>query len=698
MNPISESSWLRCLLLGFSISALVTTGSVQADLAAYGVFKGENYFQEGASAPGASQLEDYGVSAFALLSPQATPFLILVQPQGDDVFPLILQSLDDGPEWFGEEFYSTAAERDEGFPDGMVTFQMLGFTGSTDATMMLATPLGSALPPVPAVVNYAQAQAIDPTQAFTLQWNNFTGAGAQDVIWVQVESGGGVVFSTPIPGAPGALSGTATQVVIPAGTLSGQDYILATISFLKVGAQTVGSLPNSTALAGSYRRTSVELTLADDGGNGDPTDGPVLISTEPASGSMNVVLNTEVQFQFSRSMAPTVDIIWRANGNELSANAFSYSWSGDGSSLVATYSPSFPPSAIITWELGDGFEDTDGEPLAGEVTFGFFMTGAGNGNGNGDCEGGDPLDQEGTFSFLRGLMFVQTGPGTVVPVPEDSALFAVVFNPPAEFAVTGASFTPPAGEQVPMHRFFGATFFFVDAFESETELNEVHPLGNYVARVQPQVGSAITTTVTLSGASVPVPEVMNYTAGQAIDPAAPFTLTWNPFTGADASAFIYLDIADSEGDTVFSAPDECIGLELAPTATSIAVPVGTFQPGRIYEMTLSFYRITDNRQDPASEITFLAGQGAITETTLRTIGGDVAEDYRLSEARIGAGGTFQAIVSGTAGTVVEIQSSADLITWEPVTTLSLPGSGSTTFEDPNLPNPGAHRFYRILGP
>jgi hypothetical protein len=695
MKSISKSYWFRPLLFGFTLSAFVTMGSVQADLAAYGVFKGENYFQEGASAPGASELDDYGVNAFGLLSPQASPFLILVQPQGGDLFPLYLESLEDGPEWFGEGFYSTASQRDQDFPDGLITFQVFNWTGGADATVTLVTP---ALPPVPAVVNYAQAQAIDPEQAFTLQWNQFAGAGAQDVIWVHIDSGEGVVFSTPVPGAPGALRGTATEVVIPAGTLSGQDYLLATIYFFKISSQTAGSLPNSTALAGSYRRTTVELTLEDDGGgNGDPTDGPVLLSTMPASGSMNVGPDTQVQFRFSRSMAPTVDIIWRANGNELSANAFSYSWSGDGSTLVATYSPSFPPDAIITWELGDGFEDIDGEPFAGDVNFGFFMTGAGNGNGNGDCNDGDPLDQEGTFSFMRGLLFEQTGPGTVVPVPEDSALFGVVFTPPTGFAVTAASFTPPAGEQVPMLRFFGTSFFFLDAFESETALNQVHPPGNYVARIQPEAGNAITSTVTLSGTSVPIPEVMNYTAGQSIDPAAPFTLTWNAFTGADASAFIYLDIASPDGDTVFSAPDECLGLELAPTATSIAVPAGTFQPGRIYEATLSFYRITDSREDPASELSFLAVQVASTETTLRTIGGGVAEDYRLSEARIGAGGTFQATVQGTAGTLIEIQSSTDLILWEPVTILSLPGSGSTTFEDPSLPSPGAHRFYRILG-
>jgi hypothetical protein len=689
MTPISKSPWFQSIFLGLSVIALAMAGSLQAELAAYGVFKGENYFQEGPGAPGAAQLDEYGVKAFAVIAPDADPFLIFVQPEGDMPFPLVLQSLDEGSEWFGEGSFSTAAAREENFPDGLVTFQVMGFPNSAEATLTLATP---ALPPIPAVVNYTETQAIDPEQPFTLAWNSFAGAGAQDVVWVRIDSNEGVAFSTPLPGAAGALGGTATQVVIPAGTLSQQEYMTATIAFVKVGVQTAGSLPDSTSLAGSYRCTSLDLALVDEGGNGGPTDGPVLVSTTPSSGSINVSPDTEVRFQFSRPMAPIVDIIWTAGGNELPAHAFSYSWSGDGSTLVATYPPTFPPNAFVTWGLGDSFEDATGVPLAGEENFGFFMTGA----GNDDCDENDPLEQAGNFGFTRALMFEQTGPGIVVPMPEESAFFGAIFNPPVDFSVTGASFTPPMGESRVMHRFFGTTYFVVDAFNTESELNEVYPLGDYVARVEPAVGSAITMTVTVSGASVPTPEVINYTAGQAIDPAAPFTLLWNSFTGADAASFIHLDIMDREGDTVFSAPNECLGIELEPTATSIIVPAGILQPGRTYELTLSFFRITDSREHPASEITFLAAQGAITETTLSTIGGGVVEDYRLSEARIGVGGTFQATVTGTAGTLIEIQSSTNLMTWDPVMTLTVPGSGSVSFQDPNPPVANTGRFYRVL--
>jgi hypothetical protein len=689
MTSIRLSSWFRSALVGLGLASVLAAGSLRADLVAYGVFKGESYFQESAGAPGAGQLDDYGVQAFALTAPEASPFLIFVWPTAEFAIPIVTQSLDDGPEWFGEDGFSTASERDNSFPDGQVRFQVMGLTSSVDATMTLTTP---ALPPIPAVANYAATQAIDPDQSFALQWNSFAGAGAQDVIWVRIDSGEGLLFSTPIPGAPGALNGTATQVVIPAGTLNGQNSIVATIAFVKVGAQTPGSLPDSTALAGSYRRTSVDFTLLDDGGNGDPTDGPTLVSTAPITGTMNVNRDTQVRFAFSQPMAPTVDILWLANGIELSAGSFHYSWSADGFTLTATYPPTFPPSAVIVWNLGGGFEDATGAPLEGEENSGFFMTGAANGNG--DCEDGDPFDQEGSFGLSRVLLFEQSGPGTVVPA-QDGAIFAAVFNPPDGFAVTAASFTPPSAEPISMQSFFGSAFFFMDIFADEAGLLAVYPLGNYAARVEPTGGTAIQMTVTVSGTSVPTPELINYTAGQAIDPSAPFTLTWNSFTGADASSFISLEIADDDGDTVFSAPNECIGLELAPTATSIALPADTLQPGMKYDLTLSFYRITDSREHGASEITFLTAQGASTQTTLRTIGGTVGDDYRFSEARIGAAGKFQATVTGMAGTLIAIESTANWVDWDLVISITVPGGGSLAFEDPIPPVPGSQRFYRL---
>jgi hypothetical protein len=182
----------------------------------------------------------------------------------------------------------------------------------------------------------------------------------------------------------------------------------------------------------------------------------------------------------------------------------------------------------------------------------------------------------------------------------------------------------------------------------------------------------------------PIPAVANYAETQAIEPGEPFTPRWNSFAGAgsqdliwvriessesmvlstpvpgaeqgaDESSFISLEILDGEGDSVFPAPNECTDLEFAPTAPSIVIPAGTLAPGRVYELSLGFFRITDTREHGASEITFIAAQGANTTTTLSTVGGGVSQDFRFSEARFDASGRFQATVTGTPGTFIAVE-------------------------------------------
>jgi hypothetical protein len=103
---------------------------------------------------------------------------------------------------------------------GEVTFTRFDFGSNPEATLTLATPT---LPPIPAVANDTEAQSIDPSQPFTLRWNNFAGAGAQDAVWVRIESWEGPLLITPIPSAPGPLAGSATEAAIPAGTVSFED-------------------------------------------------------------------------------------------------------------------------------------------------------------------------------------------------------------------------------------------------------------------------------------------------------------------------------------------------------------------------------------------------------------------------------------------------------------------------------------------
>jgi hypothetical protein len=76
-----ETGWLkwagvRVLTWGGIVAGLLSVGSLQASLDAYGVFKGEHYFQASANAPGAAEVGEYGVKAFVVTAEGYTPFLL----------------------------------------------------------------------------------------------------------------------------------------------------------------------------------------------------------------------------------------------------------------------------------------------------------------------------------------------------------------------------------------------------------------------------------------------------------------------------------------------------------------------------------------------------------------------------------------------------------------------------------------------
>ena len=78
----------------------------------------------------------------------------------------------------------------------------------------------------------AVAQTINPTQPFTLTWDAFSGGTSADYISVGVDDqDSDTIFKTADLGSPNALKGTATSVVIPAGTLQAGSNYNATIGF-----------------------------------------------------------------------------------------------------------------------------------------------------------------------------------------------------------------------------------------------------------------------------------------------------------------------------------------------------------------------------------------------------------------------------------------------------------------------------------
>ena len=143
---------------------------------------------------------------------------------------------------------STAFETS--FPQGTYTF-FVSATASNQ-TVPVLLPTGMTQPPAPHITTYAAAQSVNATQAFTLGWDAFAGGTSTDYVYVAV----GNAWSTAAPGAPGALSGTATSVTIPANTLQPSSNYTATVAFYHYAM-----VSNATYSTTAYRSTGTQFGL-----------------------------------------------------------------------------------------------------------------------------------------------------------------------------------------------------------------------------------------------------------------------------------------------------------------------------------------------------------------------------------------------------------------------------------------------------
>lgn len=171
----------------------------------------------------------------------------------------------------GDNVFPTIEALQTAYPPGNYTLSIQRQDNSTRA-VALSFP-ADPFPPTPQILNFPQAQAVDPNTDFTLQWNPFTGAQGHDSIYLYIydedATGPGVVFQAPDRCVPRDLPVTATSIVIPRGIFAPGRRYLTTLSFyriLVVDTNTISDLPGQ---ASSGKSTS--FTLLTTGGGPTPT-------------------------------------------------------------------------------------------------------------------------------------------------------------------------------------------------------------------------------------------------------------------------------------------------------------------------------------------------------------------------------------------------------------------------------------------
>lgn len=249
-------------LFAFNTSGAFTTGSgtgCTAQTNGFSITKNADYVQTSDAAPALDP--DPGPTFGAFLSPPAgNPFSGAAVTLPNATVKTLTNFF--GTFFFFETF-SSVAGLDAAYPSGNYTATVQRSAGgSQSAVVSLPT---TAWPPVPRISNYTAAQSINPAANFVLNWDSFSGAGAQSGLSLTISDGANTIFQTTDPCTGPTVPATSTLVTIPANSLSAGKTYTGRLTFSNTTGFDTNSIPG-IFVAGILSRTT-EFTLRTIGGS-----------------------------------------------------------------------------------------------------------------------------------------------------------------------------------------------------------------------------------------------------------------------------------------------------------------------------------------------------------------------------------------------------------------------------------------------
>jgi hypothetical protein len=253
----------------FTTAATASTGcDPNAPLLSFTVAKGWMFEQNSGGLPASNATAPYCfLACMSLPCPRDATNVSLRFP-GGSAANLVLSAIP-GHLTLPDCNYLNLAAFDAAYPAGDYVFTVQAVGSNQPVTVNF--PSGLTQPAAPHLANFQQGQTINAGQPFVLAWDAFPGGTAADCIYVEIYGG---VFKTPALGEAGALNGTATNVVIPAGTFQASQPYSGCVTFYHYRWQTNAG----SHLALAYRASTTEFTLTTSSG----TTSPLLVLTNAA--------------------------------------------------------------------------------------------------------------------------------------------------------------------------------------------------------------------------------------------------------------------------------------------------------------------------------------------------------------------------------------------------------------------------------
>lgn len=412
---------------------------------------------------------------------------------------------------------------------------------------------------------------------------------------------------------------------------------------------------------------------------------PTIVSVSPTNGATGVATSSQVVFTFSTAMSTYSQAIFtNSAGSYLPVTP---AWSAGNTVLTCTPISPFPASSLVQWYVA-GF-DAAFNPLTG-TTSGSFTTGTGGGTG------GAGTNASTTFSVSKIYLFNQTSTASPNPATPNPCEFGASTGLMSNRTATTITVTLPTTgvSNLTDNILTPQEWYFVGFNTNQTTFESTFPQGLYTFNV-----SATTSNQTLAvnlPASMPqpnAPHLTNYTAAQAINSAASFSLGWDPFTGgAGGSNFVFLTIIHA-GTNVFQTGSLTTTNALPGTSVAVNIPANTLPAGSTFNGSLGFYHtllVTNN----ASNIS-VSYRASFTQFALATTGG-ASGPLNFVNPRL-SGSTLSFDVSCSAGQTFTILSSSDLTLPPAQWTLLLTtnSSGTTVHFVDSRPATSGAMFYRV---
>ncbi len=224
------------LVFLFAINALCS------DVSYFGVVKLYNYRQTSSTSVAIFPTNGYCFASFVVGSGSGLVTNATVKPSNTTPLRQLSQTLEDTV-WSYMEFFDTQSALDTTYPVGTllspINYTMTMYTRNDGIKtsnlkfFFLFSPIS--IPTTPQVQNYDEAQTINPTNDFTLQWNDL-GGGSLDIVEVLImDSASNIVFLSPIPFSDGALNGASRSITIPANTFAYGTVLQCHIIIAKLG-------------------------------------------------------------------------------------------------------------------------------------------------------------------------------------------------------------------------------------------------------------------------------------------------------------------------------------------------------------------------------------------------------------------------------------------------------------------------------